>query len=210
MQQEEAFLAALLKDIGMLVLDQVLGEEYGSAHGAAGRHAALVGSGTSQGILAWTHAEASGVLAEQWKLPPVLAMPMGIIIHRKKSPTIRSSRSPRSFPLPGAMSRCVCRGQADRGPLRRFERLVFDMLNLPEAECDALMNEIGTRTKEVAPLFDISMASSLGYEEILKRANETLVELTLQTQQRHQVVSSRPAHWPKRTRSSRGRQAPMP
>src|ERR1700689_4621896 len=28
-QQEEAFLAALLKDIGMLVLDQVLGAEYG-------------------------------------------------------------------------------------------------------------------------------------------------------------------------------------
>ena len=29
-QQEEAFLAALLQDIGMLVLDQVLGEEYGA------------------------------------------------------------------------------------------------------------------------------------------------------------------------------------
>ena len=28
-QQEEAFLAALLKDIGMLILDQVLGAEYG-------------------------------------------------------------------------------------------------------------------------------------------------------------------------------------
>src|SRR5688572_13614862 len=31
-QQEEAFLAALLKDIGMLVLDQVLDEEYGQIH----------------------------------------------------------------------------------------------------------------------------------------------------------------------------------
>ena len=37
-QQEEAFLAALLMDIGMLVLDQVLGEQYGEIH-AQGRHA---------------------------------------------------------------------------------------------------------------------------------------------------------------------------
>src|SRR5687768_3768876 len=31
-QQEEAFLTALLKDIGVLVLDQVLGEQYGEIH----------------------------------------------------------------------------------------------------------------------------------------------------------------------------------
>src|SRR5215204_7785731 len=34
-QQEEAFLAALLMDIGMLVLDQVLGEQYGEIYNAA-------------------------------------------------------------------------------------------------------------------------------------------------------------------------------
>src|SRR5436309_7775577 len=31
-QQEEAFLASLLMDIGMLVMDQVFGEEYGAVH----------------------------------------------------------------------------------------------------------------------------------------------------------------------------------
>src|SRR5580698_7067281 len=37
-QQEEAFLAALLKDIGMLVLDQVLGAEYGEINSRATSH----------------------------------------------------------------------------------------------------------------------------------------------------------------------------
>src|SRR3954464_5833021 len=37
-QQEEAFLSALLMDIGMLVLDQVLGEEYGKIHSKVQTH----------------------------------------------------------------------------------------------------------------------------------------------------------------------------
>src|SRR5207248_8411173 len=45
-----------------------------------------------------------------------------------------------------------------------------------------LLNEIGTRTKEVASLFEINIGPGVDFEAILKRANETLVELTLQSQ----------------------------
>src|SRR3954464_2948229 len=41
-QQEEAFLTALLMDIGMLVLDQVLAEQYGDICAAAPTHEQLV------------------------------------------------------------------------------------------------------------------------------------------------------------------------
>src|SRR5205085_11958572 len=41
-QQEESFLASLLKDIGMLVLDQVLGEPYGEIYVKANSHLELV------------------------------------------------------------------------------------------------------------------------------------------------------------------------
>src|SRR5580765_3395312 len=40
-QQEEAFLAALLMDIGMLVFDQVLGEAYGAVHEKVATHEEL-------------------------------------------------------------------------------------------------------------------------------------------------------------------------
>jgi len=40
-QQEECFLGALLMDIGMLVLDQVLGEQYGNLHDTAVSHQQL-------------------------------------------------------------------------------------------------------------------------------------------------------------------------
>src|SRR4051812_12481911 len=54
-QQEEAFLAALLKDIGMLVLDQVLGEEYGEIHARITSHAELAPA--EQAALGMTHAD---------------------------------------------------------------------------------------------------------------------------------------------------------
>src|ERR1700760_4667349 len=73
-QQEEAFLATLLKDIGMLVLDQVLGDEYGDICSRATTHEDLVA--IEQQELQMTHADIGGVLADQWKLPPLLAAPI--------------------------------------------------------------------------------------------------------------------------------------
>src|SRR5205085_7800058 len=73
-QQEEAFLSALLQDIGMLVLDQVMPEEYGEVHSKVTSHNELAGA-EMQAIGA-THAEVAGVIAEQWKLPPLLSTPI--------------------------------------------------------------------------------------------------------------------------------------
>src|SRR5690606_6360168 len=58
-QREELFLAALLSDIGMLVLDQVLGDEYGEVCERAETHRALVEG--ERAALGTTHAEVSGL-----------------------------------------------------------------------------------------------------------------------------------------------------
>src|SRR5438105_1490677 len=73
-QQEEAFLAALLMDIGMLVLDQVIGEPYGEIHAKIKSHNDL--SAAEKDALDATHGEVGGILAEQWKLPPLLTIPV--------------------------------------------------------------------------------------------------------------------------------------
>src|SRR5688572_2880283 len=67
-QQEEAFLTALLMDIGMLVLDLVVGEPYGEIHGKIAGHEELAAAERQE--LGMSHADVAGVLAAQWKLPP--------------------------------------------------------------------------------------------------------------------------------------------
>src|SRR5688572_11470139 len=88
-QQEEAFLVALLMDIGMLVLDQVLGEQYGDVYHAAGSHEHL--AAREQQAFQMDHTEVSRLLAEQWRLPPVLTVPMSAHHDPKqvKDPSLR-------------------------------------------------------------------------------------------------------------------------
>ena len=74
-QQEEAFLAALLQDIGMLVLNQVLGGPYSEICGHSTTHVDLIKA--EKESLGMTHAEVGAVLAAQWKLPPILATTIG-------------------------------------------------------------------------------------------------------------------------------------
>jgi hypothetical protein len=47
-----------------------------------------------------------------------------------------------------------------------------------EIDCDSLLVEIGQKTRELAPLFDIQIDSERTYESILQRANESLLEMT--------------------------------
>jgi diguanylate cyclase (GGDEF)-like protein len=179
-QQEECFLAALLMDIGMLVLDQVLEEQYGQLHEHITTHNQLAQA--EQSMLAMTHMDVSRMLAEQWKLPPVLAMPMAFHHDPSKIPDPAVRRLTEVICLAGHCADIF----VDEHPAESIalvRKICQDNYKIPEADCDAMLDDICKRTKEVAPLFEISISSGTNYESILKKANETLVELTLRTQQ---------------------------
>src|SRR5688572_8190702 len=179
-QQEEAFLTALLKDIGMLVLDQVLGEQYGEIHSKIKTHQELVAAERAE--LNMTHADVGAVLAAQWKLPPVLSTP--IAFHHSTEevddPALRKLTE-----LVALAGRCadVFVNENAAEAIATVRMLAQQQHGIAEADVDGLLDDIGKRTKEVASLFEINIGSAASYEAILKKANETLVEITLQSQQ---------------------------
>ncbi|HET6248948.1 MAG TPA: GGDEF domain-containing protein [Tepidisphaeraceae bacterium] len=179
-QQEEAFLAALLKDIGMLVLDQVLGDEYGEINLKAGSHAELCN--VERAAIESDHAEVGGFLATGWKLPPVLTTP--ICFHHNPEgvpdPSLRKLTDVVSL-----AGRCadVFVEPMPAPAIAAVRQICLAQFQMNEADCDKLLDEIGTRTKETASLFEIQIGSAVSFEAILKKANEALVEITLQSQQ---------------------------
>jgi diguanylate cyclase (GGDEF)-like protein len=190
MQQEEAFLAALLKDIGMLVLDTVLGEEYGQICEGAATHLDLVR--LEKEALGVTHAEVGAILAAQWKLPPVLAIPVG---HSHNSEAVQDPALRKLCELVELSGWC---GDVfvddDAAPaIAQVRTFCANRFKMSDTNCDALLAEIGQKTKEIAGLFEINIGSSGNYEQILKKANETLIELTLQTQQQNQQLKRQAA-----------------
>jgi diguanylate cyclase (GGDEF)-like protein len=179
-QQEECFLAALLMDIGMLVLDQVMGDAYGELHETVATHQRLCEAEAAS--LGMTHADVSGILAEQWRLPPLLAIPMALH-HRPGEVTDVSLQ--KLSDIVSVAGRCAdIFVDTDAAESIAFVRQhCLTQYGIAEADCDAMLDEICKRTKEIAPLFEISIATGTNYDGILKKANEALVELTLRTQQ---------------------------
>jgi len=57
-------------------------------------------------------------------------------------------------------------------------------LNFDDARCDGLLTQISRRSSEIAPLFDIHLNTDLAYEEILQRANQSIIQLNLEAQER--------------------------
>ncbi len=183
-QREEVFLAALLMDIGMLVLDQVLGDEYGEINEKSKTHCELVTNEAA--VLHMTHADVGGILTEQWKLPPLLSVP--VAFHHRVA-EVADPALKRLTEIVYYAGRCadVFVDEKASSALTEVRDYCREAHGISEAECDTLFQEISSRTKEMAQLFEINLGAAANFEQILKRANEALVELTLQTQQ--QAVS---------------------
>jgi diguanylate cyclase (GGDEF)-like protein len=183
LQQEEAFLVALLMDIGMLVLDQVLGEQYGEICDAAPSHEQL--SAAEMQSLQIDHAEVGAILAEQWKLPPVLSQPIAAHNDPRR---MRDPQLKKLAELVSVAGRCADVFVDDNAApaIAHVRTLCKEHFQMEDA--DALLSEIGGRTKEVASLFEINIGTAAQYDAILKKANETLVEITLQSQQQFSTL----------------------
>ncbi len=179
-QQEEAFLVALLMDLGMLVFDAVAGGQYGQIFAGVKNHNDLAAAETAQ--LGMTHAEVGGVLAEQWNLPPLLAVP---IAHHHTPAAVEDPGLRKVAELVELAGNCAdIYVDDDAGPsIARVRQMCKALYQVEEAEADQWLDEIGRRTREVATLFEINLGTAANFEMILKKANEALVEITLQSQQ---------------------------
>jgi HD-like signal output (HDOD) protein len=173
---EEAFLSALLMDVGMLALDQVLGKDYAELSERAAGHAGLPALETAR--LGMTHADVAGVLAEQWKLPELLAQPMR---YHHRPQAIEPSVARDVAEVVWLAGRCAA-VFVDRQPewsLCDVRRACIERYKVNEIECDSILCEIGMKTHQLAPMFDVAMdASAGGYEGVLRRASDALLNMT--------------------------------
>ena len=180
LQQEESFIAALLQDIGALVLDRALGVEYGKAHERVTSHGDWIAAENK--AIGTNHAEVGGLIAEHWKLPPLLSVPIAHhhTVEQVSDPVLRKLTELVS--LSGICADVFVENSA-AASIASVRSLCKDRHGMAEADCDAMLEEIGHSTREVASMFDIQIGPGSNFEDILKRAKDALVDLTLQSQQ---------------------------
>ncbi|MEM8738979.1 MAG: GGDEF domain-containing protein [Planctomycetota bacterium] len=181
-QQEEAFLGGLLQDLGMLTMNQTLGNEYNTLVTRAGeQHGQLLE--LEQEELDLTHPEIGAKLAESWSLPTLLSS--SIRFHHDPS---RAKLDVRSVVQCVALGNLVAdvfmlpeseSGQA----LEHYKDQAVAWCSIPEDDCEELLKEIHKQTKEMQRLFDLPTGGLGNADDILASANEALLNITLQAHQ---------------------------
>ena len=181
-QQEEAFLGGLLQDLGMLTMNQTLGNEYNVLIAKSGTcHDKLLEMETND--LELPHPEVGAKLAESWSLPALL------------SGAIRFHHAPEQAGLDiREVVQCVALGnlvadvfvlpEAESGQaLETFKDKAVEWCSIPEEDCETLLKDIHKQTKEMQRLFDLPTGGLGNVDEILDTARDAMLSITMQAHQ---------------------------
>lgn len=190
-RQEDCFVAALLMDIGTLLLAQMLGPQYDELCERAGCHADLLVHETH--ALGINHAEVVEALSEHWKLPDVLGVPMG---KHHGPPAVQDTALRKMTEVIWLAGRCAdifISNHSAADSISAVRTTCRSLYNMDELTADAMLCSVGQKTAELAQLFDVRLNSTANYEQILAAASERLLELSLADQKDKEGADKRKA-----------------
>jgi diguanylate cyclase (GGDEF)-like protein len=184
---EELFLAGLLQDIGMLVLDKALPDQYRPVLAAQQDHERLAAAERER--VGCDHAEVGSWLLNTWNLPQYLQT------------AVAASHAPEGMardPSLGCIPFCVALSgrladiwlREDRERCSQdAARLGGRLLGLDGAALAQVMENVKGRFPETESLFDVRLVDAHLTESILEQARETLMMRGLQAV--HEVQEAR-------------------
>lgn len=184
-QEDEVFLGGLLQDVGMVAMHRALGAEYAAI--AKGDHRRLASDELQTFDV--QHPEVGAMLAERWRLPIELIVP------------IRFHEQPTAAPAQYAnLIRCVGLGNlahdvlTDRDPgaaLAKFHTRAAEWFEIDAPLADDLIHRIAEGARQLSPLFQVNTGPYPDAEAVMARAREQIASLA--------VSQTHPNHDPLRT-----------
>jgi diguanylate cyclase (GGDEF)-like protein len=176
-QPADAFLAALLQDVGALALEQAAAEAYQPLLAQAGAdHDKLVA--LEKQAFGCDHAEVGRWLMTQWRLPELVRSAVGSSHdpsrwQRGADPTTETIV--KIVALSGAVADIWV--MAEVGPVaRRARALAQEILGLDESRVGALMRRVNKAVIEIAPLFELQVAAGEDLDALVDRVETAFAQ----------------------------------
>ena len=155
MQAEELFVCGLLADIGMLVLDCCLGDEFGRVCQSVADHAELADAEVR--ALGAHHGEVGGYVADKWKLPPVLAEPIRWHVEPSQADDETLRRMAAVVRIAGRCADVYTDAEPATAIADVRRELGGALGRGDDGEPDMLLAAIGEMTRETAATFDFEL-----------------------------------------------------
>lgn len=179
---EEAFVAALLQDIGILILERSLGDRYATLHNAAGGdHQKLIE--LERGELGVDHSAISAWLAHEWKLPKLFvlaALGSHSFLPREHAEDPLVWNLCQSVSLSGNVADLwLTKDTAEAGARVRSDALTY--LGLGPERVQRIVQQTGDQFSAAARAIQISDLPPAVAAEVVAKAQELLIGLALRT-----------------------------
>lgn len=136
-QPEEAFVGGLIHDIGKVVLNQFLFDEYQHVIDSVEREGKSFVE-VEKEILGFNHAEAGALLGEKWKLPKVIVETIAFHHH----PVVANNKVVHIVHLADAICMMLGIGLGIDGLYYKVEEQALQVLNLSNAQVEQIFAEI--------------------------------------------------------------------
>ncbi|MCC6678360.1 MAG: HDOD domain-containing protein [Phycisphaerales bacterium] len=184
---DEAFLGALIQDIGMLASCAALKEEYASiVAGAGDDHAGLPEA--ERTALGFDHAQVGGELASKWRLPPQFVECIRCH-HAQSRAALEYLKLVQVVCLGGTAAGVL--GAPNPGP--RLAMLVSragEWFGWDRRRIEDLLAQVAERAGEVASLLEVKTGGNPDVNAILAEANSRLVDHQVETQRETQALKA--------------------
>jgi diguanylate cyclase (GGDEF)-like protein len=176
---EEAFMGALLQDIGILALRQLAGMEYSTLARSGTRHSILAEG--ERALFGEDHASLGAWLAERWKLPTTLSTAIALSHSPEKVPAdlhVDVANLVRLVAVSGEVADVWIEQNAALA-METLRHSSCQLLQIDDQKLDAALQRVAKRSEEVADYFDVDLGSPEELSAILEQAKETLLILAI-------------------------------
>jgi len=178
---DEAFIGAMLRDIGSLAAAIALGDEYDLVlRETEGTHTLL--APTERERLGVDHAQIGAALAETWRIPPALVR--AIELHHAEpstfSPSSADDSTARCVAFASLAAAACSENEEDaRIGAPAFRGLCGDWLGLDLDGIAAFLDELRSKALEATRLFEVETGPAINPSTIMDGAEERRLELQL-------------------------------
>jgi diguanylate cyclase (GGDEF)-like protein len=171
---DEAFLGGLLQDIGVMALYRALGtryleimEETGGDHRKLGR--------AELATLELQHPDISAMLAQRWRLPDELVLP--VRYHERPTAAPRECTDLVRLVGLGNIAHDIYTDQDPTPAMRRFYQKVQEWFGLDSQATDTLLKRIAEGTREMGAMFNLDTGPYPNAEDVLSKAEGQLLQI---------------------------------
>ncbi|NLX20515.1 MAG: HDOD domain-containing protein [Phycisphaerae bacterium] len=174
--REEAFICGLLADIGVVILDEALGEQYRPLAEQYRPHGRADLAAMERAALGVSHANVSAMVLEHWRLPDVVCE--GVRGHEAAAAGALVQDLPLARFIGAAdhVAKYLCESPGDMEQVAEACRQTMTIVDLDPAMLVRLLTEIEPQVTELASLLRIDVISSQVYGMIAAKLQEQLAQ----------------------------------